>query len=309
MQQIGIIVNPRSKSVKKSPRDMGKLYASIGGELADVRMTADFGELETACRDFKSRGYPYIGITGGDGTIHQVMTRLIDVYGQGKLPRVVLLRGGTMDNISRDLSVKGRGPAILKRLVSALSCGGPVPTTSRDTITIEGRHGFIFGTGIITNLLDEAYNVPDPNVMHNLAVAARALRDGFLDRPDSRIFRRMRARVAIDGAEIPFTDIIGVLAATVEHRGMGFRLLPRAHEEKGRFHALVSGLRPPQIAAQVLRIKRGLPMKGELNFNGLGSRIDIAGDEPFSYTIDGDLYQCAGRLTVEIGPGVNFVEV
>jgi hypothetical protein len=52
-----------------------------------------------------------------------------------------------MDNVARTVSLKGKGPAILWRLVRALDAGEPVETHRRDTMAIDGRYGFLFGAG------------------------------------------------------------------------------------------------------------------------------------------------------------------
>jgi diacylglycerol kinase family enzyme len=309
MIRIGIIVNSRAKGVKKSRRDLAEVFAAMGGDMVDVRTTLSLAELDQVCRDFMTGGYAYVAIAGGDGTVHQVITRLIALYGGHELPRVVLLRSGTMENIARDLSLSGKGPRMLAALVAALARGGDVAVSFRDTIRVDGRYGFIFGTGLVTNILNAAYDCENPGPLRNLVVIAAAMRDGVLNRTDSRLFKRIRAAVRVDDHEIPFTDIAGILAATVEHKGMGFRLLPRANERSGTFQAIITGLRPLEIATQVLRAKKGVPLRGSLNFNDIGSRLVIAGREPLSYTIDGDLYESEGEIVVDMGPRVPFVEV
>ena len=309
MKKVGIIVNTHARSVKKNRKDVKELFVGIGGDLVDVRATASFDELEQACLDFKNCSYEYIGITGGDGTIHHTLTRLINVYGTNKVPPLVILRGGTMDNIARDLSVKGKGPDILKRLVAVMRKGNQVRTVARDTLKIDHAFGFIFGTGIVTNILNAAYDCETPGVKRNLVVIFTALKDGLLNNPDSQLFRRIKAHVYVDDYEVPFSDMIGIIAATVEHKGMGFHLLPRANEKKGAFHMMCSGLTPGSIARQVLRAKNGIPLKGELNYNGIGSRLRIVSDHAIEYTIDGDLYKGGRELIIEMGPEVNLVEV
>ena len=273
MKTIGIIINPRAKSVKKSGVDMADLFEREGGGLVDVRKTGTLDELEQACMDFKRNRYSYIGISGGDGTIHQVITRLINVYLPGSVPPVVLLGGGTMNNIARDLNLRGAPRAVLSKLVSALKKGSTVSMSTRDTIKIGDRYGFIFGNGLVTNILNAAYDCEDPGPLRNLVVIATALRDGMFNRADSKIFTQLHARVYVDNYEIPFTDLLGVIVGTVEHKGMGFHLLPRANEKRGTFQVLISGIKPRDLVMQVLRAKNVIPLKGELNYNNIGSRV------------------------------------
>ncbi|HOO70159.1 MAG TPA: diacylglycerol kinase family protein [Spirochaetota bacterium] len=309
MKTIGIIINPRARSVKKSRVNMADLFEREGGDLVDVRKTGTLDELEQACMDFKRNRYSYIGISGGDGTIHQVITRLINVYLPGSVPPVVLLGGGTMNNIVRDLDLRGTPQAVLSKLVAALKQGSAVATATRDTIKIDNCFGFIFGIGVVTNILNAAYDCADPGPLRNLVVIATALRDGIFNREDSKLFTRIQARVHVDDDEIPFADLLGVIAGTVEHKGMGFHLLPRANEKRGTFQVLISGLKPRELARQVLRAKKGIPLKGALNYNNIGNRVRIFAENDISYTIDGDLYNGSRELIIETGPEITFVEI
>ena len=80
MAAIGIIINPNSRVNKKTYCSSVNKFKKIAGELADVRATQSIDELNFAIKDFKKRKYPYIAISGGDGTIHHVVTSIINVY-------------------------------------------------------------------------------------------------------------------------------------------------------------------------------------------------------------------------------------
>jgi diacylglycerol kinase family enzyme len=71
MKKIGIIVNANAKKVRKGVISSDR-FREIGSNLADVRETSTFDELDGALRNFRDEKYPYIGIAGGDGTIHHV---------------------------------------------------------------------------------------------------------------------------------------------------------------------------------------------------------------------------------------------
>ena len=58
-------------------------------------------------QSMKESGADILCIDGGDGTIHQAFTALWKVYGMDTpYPTIALLKGGTMNNIARNVGVK-----------------------------------------------------------------------------------------------------------------------------------------------------------------------------------------------------------
>lgn len=308
MKQIGIIINPFAKSIRKSRRDMPALFRSLGGEYADVRLSDSLEQVDEILNDFKKNNMRYIGTSGGDGTIHHVVSRMINIYKPNPTPPLLILKGGTMDNIARTIDLKSKGPAILKRLVAALEQGKPVQTFKRDTMKIGERYCFLFGAGLTTNFLNAVYE-GEKGTIKNLKVIFRALSEGLRDKRDSALFKRLNAKVLIDGKPLPFEEILAILSGTVEKVGMGFTPLPRGNEREGTFHIIISGEKPIEGVKQFFRIKKGIPMKGAFNFNGLVSTLSIESREPFQYTMDGDLFDCSSKLLVEMGPQIELVYV
>ncbi len=308
MNQIGIIVNPHAKSVRRSGKDLPAIFRGIGGELADVRLTGALEEIDRVAADFKAKNIAYLGIAGGDGTIHHVLTGMINAYAPAPVPPIVILKSGTMDNIARTIDLKGKGPGILRRLVNAMHGGRPVETHERSTMRVGDRYCFLFGAGLTTNFLDAVYE-GEKGFKKNVQVICRAIADGISDRKDSALFKRLNAEVTVDGRKLPFREISAILSGTVEKIGMGFTPLPRASERPDAFHLIVSGIRPGEAVTQIIRIKKGEPLKGERNFNGLASTVAIASDGEFRYTMDGDLFTAAAGVTVTMGPRVRLVYV
>ncbi len=308
MQRIGIIINPHAKSIRKSGKDMPAIFRKIGGEYADVRVSSTLEEVDDIIRDFKRNGIAFIGTSGGDGTVHQVATRMINIYRPEPAPPLVILKGGTMDNIARTISLKGKGPAILRRLTALLRAGGRAVTHKRDTMKIGDRYCFLFGCGLTSNFLNAVYE-GEKGTIKNIKIITRAIREGLLDKKDSDLFRRLSGRILIDGKELHFREILAILAGTVEQIGMGFTPLPRGNEKPGTFHIIITGEKPIEGVKQFFRIKKGLPLKGPLNFNDIISSLVMECDGPFQYTMDGDIFDCDGRLVVEMGPPMELVSV
>ncbi len=67
------------------------------------------GELPALCDQLCAQGVDLIAICGGDGTGQIVLTTLHDRHlAAGKpTPAIVLLRGGTMNTVARNLGIEG----------------------------------------------------------------------------------------------------------------------------------------------------------------------------------------------------------
>lgn len=308
MPKIGIIVNPHARSLKKSRKDIPAILAQIGGEFVDVKVTNSLDELNEIVANFKKKGVSYIATCGGDGTIHHVVCTMINTYAPDAPPPLLILKGGTMDNIARTINLQGKSEEILRRMIGLLKIGSTPTIHRRDTIKIGTRHCFLFGLGLTTNFLDAVYE-GEKGTLKNLKVITRALFEGLTDKKDSPLFKRVYADITLDGVKLHFREILAILAGTVEQIGMGFSPLPRANEKEGTFHIIITGEKPIEGVKQFFRIKKGIPMKGQYNFNDIVSRLSIEADSPFRYTMDGELFSCDGSMVAEVGKPIYLVKV
>ncbi len=308
MKQIGIIINANAKKFrtgKVSP----ERYNQIGGDMADLRIVSSFEELDKSLRQFRKAEYPYIGILGGDGTIHQVLIRMIKIYGEKKLPKIVLLKGGTMDNIARSIRLRGKGVDILKRLVRTLQQGSEPEIVVRDSIKIGDRFCSLFGIGAVINFLKEAYSGKEKGLKQNLKVAAKTVGQAIWEPETGSMFKGIEAEVTVNGQPVGFSNITAILAATVKGVGLGFNPLSKALTLPGTFHALIFGINGRQIVSHVLHLKNGWEIRHPLVHDVIAEKITIRSRAEFTYTMDGDLYESKGRLVLSMGPSIRYVRV
>src|SRR5687768_275022 len=106
MSGIGIITNPHSKLNKRNPR-RAELLGYIVGERGQLEITNTLADLERVAHEFREKKIHTLAISGGDGTICRTLTALIHAYGEVPLPRVALLRGGTINVLANNLGIKG----------------------------------------------------------------------------------------------------------------------------------------------------------------------------------------------------------
>ncbi|MCX7680266.1 MAG: acylglycerol kinase family protein [Spirochaetes bacterium] len=308
MAKIGIIINPHAKKNKKMKQNLADLFHAIGGNLVEVRVTQSLDEIFTVAEEFQKKNIDYLAVCGGDGTLHHVLSRFILVYRTKDIPPLVILKGGTMDTISRSINLKGKGPDILKRLVDTIIRRIPIRMHYRNTMKIGDKYGFLFGLGITSNFLVEYYRGGNTGPWKAIKVTIGGIIKGIFH-TNAGLFKRLSATVTIDGNELPFKDYLGILAATVENIGIGFRTLSRAYEKEYAFHVLASAMKPIDIVPRIWYLKTGKKINHPLHFDDVASTILIRGPRTFQYMVDGDLYEATDELKVEAGPRVRIVEV
>ena len=94
-----ILTNPHSN---RNRRHLPRLRSQLE-RLSDVRHieTASLADLPAAVDKLLADGTELLGINGGDGTVHLVLTELLRV-GEGRsLPAIALLPGGTTSMSAR----------------------------------------------------------------------------------------------------------------------------------------------------------------------------------------------------------------
>jgi diacylglycerol kinase family enzyme len=311
MGGIGIVNNPRSRRNRRHPALVRRLRERLGdeGEVVDAS-TPD--ELEHAVTRFRRARVDVLGVNGGDGTGHYVLSAFARAYGEEPLPPVLLLRGGAMNTVAHGHGIRGGPERILEGVLARRRHGFPLRTVARDLLRVSAdggppRYGFIFGTGAIVTFLDIYYASASPSPATAAWLVARAVGSALVrGRLARALTRRERLRVASDGDEWPDASYLTVAAATTPDIGFGFLAFARCGEQPGSFHAVGVTGSVGQIARAMPRLRRGAPWRRRLAQDEVARELVIEGDRP-RFTIDGDLYPAERTVVVETGPPVEIV--
>lgn len=308
MKKIGIIVNPFAKKIRtgKISPDSVKKFES---DHFKIFIPESKIELNNCIKFLKNNKFDYIGILGGDGTIHLTLTGIINFFGEKNIPPILLLKGGTMDNIARSVGLKGGTKKVLARASAVINSGSDIPVTTRDTIKIKDSYCFLFGFGAVTSFLNEAYSGSEKGFVRNAAVVLKAVWQAAIGLEKGSIFEKTNAEILADGKQIAFKNITAVLSGTVEHIGMGFTPLSRSNEKSGTFHSIITAVSPLTVLKNIFSLRKGKKIDHPLNYDNLTSSLKIKSDKPFQYTMDGDLYDSYDVLEVNCGPIVSFLIV
>jgi len=109
--QIGLIHNPRSQ------RNRGRRFGADAAQLLRAEPSTH-DELAATLAEFARREVSLLLISGGDGTVRDVLTALPVAYAT-QLPRLALLSSGNANLIASDVGSAGHSEAALQRVLAA----------------------------------------------------------------------------------------------------------------------------------------------------------------------------------------------
>lgn len=310
MSGIGIIHNPRSRRNLRSPETAHRLRLLLDGE-GEVADAATLDELARAVERFRARGIDVLGVSGGDGTAHVVLTAFQRACGAEPLPAVALLRGGAMNTVADAHQLRGSPESILEALLARRRAGHPWRTVERDLLAVETdgappAYGFLFGTGVVVTFLEAYYHSPRASPALAAWLLVRAIGSALVGgRFSTALAVREPMRVTADGEEWPDGPYLSVLAGAVPEIGFGFTPFSRCDEQPGFFHAVGVTGSALQVAARLPQIWLGRPWRRTLAVDAVTRDLRLGG--PLRFTIDGDLYQAEREVRVRTGPPVRLI--
>lgn len=310
MPGIAVVTNPRSRQNRRYPAIAGQL-AYLLGERGQLAQPKDRAELVEAARRFRDHGVDVLAINGGDGTAHVVLTAFLEAYGKDPLPRVALLRGGTMNTVASGLGIRGTPAELLGRLVARYHGGEPLAEAERNLLCVPGetpQYGFLFGNGLISNFLEVYYEGAEPSPTKAAWILARAAWSALTGGPlFARLMRPVTLEVEVDGETWPAAPYLAVGAGTVDDIGLRFRPFHLAPRHPGHLHAVAFGCTPARIVAELPRIWLARPTASPDIRSVVTRRLVLRAEAPIPYMIDGDFHAGARELVVEAGPRVRVV--
>jgi diacylglycerol kinase family enzyme len=307
MRPVALIVNPKCKSNRRDPDRVSRLRRLLGDEGLFFE-TRDEDEVVAAAQACRRAGVEVVGINGGDGSLHLTLSKLIEAYGEARLPRLALLRGGTQNTVSNSCLIRGSPESVLGYVLEARRRSLPYVEIERDLIRIGDEYGFIFGNGFVHQFLAEYYSRGEPSrwnaLLTLLAGCCSTAVGGEVAR---RMFRRFRGQVTVDGQVWAAESYAGIVASTIEQVGLGFRPFNRCEERPHSFHLLGITVGAVSFALELPAIRLGLPLNGQKILDSVCQSVVFESDEPLQYIIDGDTHQGGHRLELGVGPRLRLL--
>jgi diacylglycerol kinase family enzyme len=338
LPSIGVIINPTSRKNRRRPPGRAERLARLVGRFGEVYETRGVDELRRAVGRLLERGVDYLVSDGGDGSMHCALNEARDLLGgaESELPCFVPTNGGTVDAVARKVGIQGGAEKILLELRSLVASEREPPIVELDSLLVSGERrmasgevvpfsklGFALAAGGIgQRFFDKYYAEREPGAGAIVSVVAQGVGSWLgarvgLPLPSSwanygrELFRPTRARVSIDGQELPDFEHGAIHAGAFDVSLSGvFHVFPLAREP-GKIHFQAGGILPTEMIRALPDLYRGRAIKSRRLVERAGTRmlIEAIGDELLRPILDGESYTDLTRLSVQPGPRVRVPQV
>jgi len=310
MPGIGIIANPHSKLNKRSPQTLS-LMADAIGQKGMFTVTRDLDHLDETLKRYKAQEISILGINGGDGSISQIITRMIAIYGPTPLPLFAVLRGGTMNLIASQLSITGGPVENLQKLVALVESGKKLPTERLSTLKINAIYGFLYADQTSTAILEEFYRKKSGHL--GAAWLATRLVGSFLVKGSliQSVVRPHAIQARIKPGGTLDRTVLGCFAGTITKFPMGLPFLPLARRYPNRFQVTAITCDAEALLWNlplILMMQREGRSIGKETF--CPREIDLQYEGEAHFTVDGEIYKApSGAIHIEAGPALRFLTI
>ncbi len=311
MSKIGIIANPHSKLNKRNPNRQ-KILGFIVGERGRLEVTNTLDELKAVVEDFSAKGVEIIAINGGDGTISRTLTAIIQAFKDKPLPKIALLRGGTMNVIAGELQIKGLPEQVLYRLIETHSSGLPLRLEKLRTIQVDGEYyGFLFGNGAAAYFLEEFYKKKTGSIRASWLVIKLILSRFFGQKLWNRIIPNFNCHLKPRGLPGVKHQSCAVFCSTVQRLPLGVQIFPDAKKDPAKFQCVSAAIESKKLIWKIpffIFEKKNKIECGKMTF--ITDSLKIETDQSIPYTLDGEIYlPKSNEMEITVGPEINFVVV
>jgi diacylglycerol kinase family enzyme len=314
MARIGVIINPFAKRNIKRKEQIKKRIDKLGGDLVDTRITYSIDEIEQAGKSFLEQGIEILCVCGGDGTLSVTLSRLVLLWGDKPFPKVMTLKGGTMNVVCSSVGLTKKPEREMSRLLKTFKKKRQLRTVERDSMVVEGRTGFIFGFGMSANVLDIYYDGPGTGPIKAFKVVIKAILSTLVRGAYAKRFWKPavgKLTIRKPGGEIreiAQTAFSAIIASTVRNLPIGAKPLYRAYERPRFMHMIAAAISPIQIILGIHRVFMGRSWNNEKVIDEITDCWTFEGQQGMIYTLDGELYNTEHATTeINIGPRFTLI--
>lgn len=308
MKQIGIILNPLARINKKKTADIIDDLKNIFGDKALLCSTNNKEETSDVVKDFIKQGIKFLLISGGDGTICNVLSSYINHSGKNELPVVVPLMGGTINMIGADVGLRQDQLSVCKHLYELISTNKNIPITQRGLLRVEENNseqpifGFTWIDGLLYNFMQDYYS-QGAGVQVASMLAIKTILMSIAD-SENGIFKQVNSVVEIDGKVLPNQNHIFLVSSCLRRFVFGFNIFHDKPEPGINFNTVY--MREPFLKESrhkiPLGLYRGLKSDDKGNFiNEAVKHLRIERNK--GYIIDGEIYNNDNENEINISPG------
>ncbi len=309
--EIGIINNLNAKKVKKKGIT-SSIFNKILQELGEARDTLNLSEMERVLDYFKEKGVKFLGISGGDGTVQQVITAWIRKFGEKSIPHIVMLGGGSTNTIMNGIGQKVRSPIdTLKTFVSDFK-SKDIKIIKQRILKVETNlntyYGASFANGILYKMEKKYFDDGKPGVF-GVFIETIQIILGIIFRIKKFVnfITPIKCEIKIDGKFLSNTMM--TVGASVLNKP--FPVVDPFKNLRGELYYLFSNLNFFETVINLINIAFGkkdiITFENNRKYHrGTASRIELK--QCGGFTIDGELFSPNNsEVIISPGPQLSFV--
>jgi len=313
MPGLGIISNPFAKINKRDPEHNTLMWYILGNQ-GQFEVTNSLQDLSRVCQEFCARGIDTVGVVGGDGTISLTLSALAQAYPADKLPRILVLRGGTVNVLAANLGIFGSPKDVFADALEAYHTPNGLAEMSLQTLKVNGRLGFIFADGVAARFLREFYKIKSSTLGAGLFLG-KVLTDGAfggrLGGAYNELYSTERVHVDCSPRPWPFENPINtnmLVASTIPKMPFGvhfFRAL-NTHRSEAELLAVYASRQkfPYETVKTFLTGGRG---RSETIHSHIFENATLTPTQAIDYSLDGDLLEpTTAPIHICLGPRFVF---
>jgi diacylglycerol kinase family enzyme len=312
MPGLGIISNPFAKINKRDPEHNTLMWYILGNR-GQFEVTNSLQDLSRVCEEFCARGLDTVGVVGGDGTISLTLSALAQAYPPDKLPRILVLRGGTVNVLASNLGIFGSPKDVFADALEAYHTPNGLAEMSLQTLKVNGRLGFIFADGVAARFLSEFYKNKSSTFGAGLFLG-KVLADGAAGGRLGGAYRNLyvREKIQIECQPRPWPhanpiEPVMLVASTIPKMPFGIRLFKtlNTHHQEGEILAISASEKrlPFEVVRTLLTGGRG---SSEVIQRHIFEDVVLHPSGEIEYSLDGDLL-APTREPIHICLGPRFV--
>ena len=290
---VGLISNPGSGH----NRDRFEALAARLQRCPNIihRITQSPDDIDPALDTLAQAAPALLAINGGDGTASAVLGRVLERGLYGKLPRILLLPGGTANMNAGDIGVRGSLSRAVERLCRWCETGQPEPAAvaRRPMLRVScggdsaPRYCMFLGAGAVMQGTEYAHrNIHSRGLRDDFSLALGTARtvwglhrkDPAFDRPLDILDISLR----LDDGQIHHHDTLILAISTLQRLAFGMR--PFWGDGSGRLRLTLIERHCPRFLRTFISIARGKPNRqalegpGYLSHNADRIELQLNGD-------------------------------
>lgn len=321
LMRIHVIVNTAAHLYRTKPSLLDQIRR-VSGSSAEVHATARLAELDALCASVSTQGADLIILSGGDGSFMAGLTAIARAFGEDRIPRLLLLPGGTAATVAHNWGTSGDPVALLGRALRSRRTLRAIrrPTLRVKEFAAEGaetpagepcprseRLGFMFGTGLVARFFSVYYAEGARGYSGAAKIVARIFAESFVGGSYARnVLDPLPCTLSVDGRRLAPDAWSLICAAVVRDLGIHMLVTYRAAEDPKRPHLVASPLPSGKLGPRAPRVFLGKPIGGAGHFDDLVGELCVQFPAEGPYVLDGDIFH-AGKVVVSAGPGIDVV--